>query len=528
MLGFLQHLLGLVVPSFVRGLCIATVQYSSLCGCALGWILGGFDIVEVVVQDREQADSREQVEERERKNTNTKRQPTNAQTCDIMDGMWMEWMRTLRHLEPQSGVCTRWKCSRNTLMWGVSVYTHRRLQWIVIDCKRNQLQQQRDLNNSKKLWAHFQFHSDLSHHDVLEEGCHLLYCSGEIGSSTCSPDSRCRRFLIETAALKSDRSFIGPCLPDLFKVRYHLSLVSSPFLWSKFTSMVFFCKFVQLFALLFCPSDCVLCFTTYWISEKSIVNTCKMFTLRVDFLAASLPRIPGYMVLFFVLRSCRVEHHGCVLYLSRSSGKRVHPVVVCWIFFWIRCQSSIVRKCSTQFLDPNKEDSENIVLLVKFRTTRITSHYPNRGSSPSNFSEWVVDEYLLLDEDDFRSLLQALELGDVLLLLQLHVTVLVHWNQFCAPLLDPPIQVSPYLLGLWLHHVSLDYECRDQTWYVPRFSLSRHIRVSPYLIIGFWVLVRFVGCLCCFQQYQNPNRTSNYLCRKFSVVVEVTHIPSGI
>ena len=26
------------------------------------------------------------------------------------------------------------------------------------------------------LWAHFQFHSDLSHHDVLEEGCHILYC----------------------------------------------------------------------------------------------------------------------------------------------------------------------------------------------------------------------------------------------------------------------------------------------------------------------------------------------------------------
>ena len=36
----------------------------------------------------------------------------------------------------------------------------------------------------------------------------------------------------------------------------------------------------------------------------------------------------------------------------------------------------------------------------------------------------------------------------------------------------------------------------------------------PYLIIGFWVLVRFVGCLCSFQQYQNPNRTFNYL-KKF-------------
>ena len=42
------------------------VPYSSLCGCAVGLILGGFDIVEVDVQDREQVDSREQVEERER------------------------------------------------------------------------------------------------------------------------------------------------------------------------------------------------------------------------------------------------------------------------------------------------------------------------------------------------------------------------------------------------------------------------------------------------------------------------------
>ena len=34
------------------------------------------------------------------------------------------------------------------------------------------------------------------------------------------------------------------------------------------------------------------------LSEKSIVTTCSMSTLRVNFLAASLPRIPGYVVLF--------------------------------------------------------------------------------------------------------------------------------------------------------------------------------------------------------------------------------------
>ena len=45
------------------------VQYSSVCGCALGLILGGLDIVEVDVQDKEQVDSGEQVEAREREKT---------------------------------------------------------------------------------------------------------------------------------------------------------------------------------------------------------------------------------------------------------------------------------------------------------------------------------------------------------------------------------------------------------------------------------------------------------------------------
>ena len=75
----------------MRGLCIAMEQYSSLCGCALGLILDGTDIVEVDVQDREQVDSGEIVEAREREEEDkTRKQPTNAQTCDIMDGMWME------------------------------------------------------------------------------------------------------------------------------------------------------------------------------------------------------------------------------------------------------------------------------------------------------------------------------------------------------------------------------------------------------------------------------------------------------
>ena len=162
---------------------------------------------------------------------------------------------------------------------------------------------------------------------------------------------------------------------------------------------------------------------------------------------------------------------------------------------------------------------------------------------------------VLLDEDEFRSFLQSLELGDVLLPFTTAcdspgTLKSILCSSFWSTMTGLPVPVwsrstclgvktqrfvdscpdtgSPHLLGLWLQHVSLDSECRDQTWYVPRFPLSLHLRVSPYLIIGYWVLVRFVGCRCCFSQYQNPNRTSNYLCRKSSVVVEVTHTISRI
>ena len=84
-----------------------------------------------------------------------------------------------------------------------------------------------------------------------------------------------------------------------------LSFVSSLFIWSEFICMIFFRKFIPLFALLFWLSDCELWFTINWISEKSIVNTCKMFILEVDVLTTSLPRIP----VLFVFRSCRVKHH---------------------------------------------------------------------------------------------------------------------------------------------------------------------------------------------------------------------------
>ena len=234
-------------------------------------------------------------------------------------------------------------------------------------------------------------------------------------------------------------------------------LVSFDFLCGEMVRVILFCQFVHLCALLFGPANCELWFTIDLVSEESIVNTCEMFTLRVTSFAVSLPRIPGDMVLFLFF-SFAVSSTMATPFLDH-----------------VLCE----RKCNTQFLDSKKEDIENIVLLVLFRTTRITPHYPTRGSSNSNLC-WVgcwrysaasLHE-MLLDEDDFRSFWQALVLGDVLLPSQLSVTILVLWIRVTPYLFDHlqhvevstrnvlwirfHIRVSPYLLGLWLHHDSLD------------------------------------------------------------------------
>ena len=85
----------------VRGLYIATGQYSSLCVSAVVLTLGGDDIVEVV-PDREQADSdREKVEEGEKqeRETNTKRQQTLKHITSWMACGWSEMH--MRHFEPR-------------------------------------------------------------------------------------------------------------------------------------------------------------------------------------------------------------------------------------------------------------------------------------------------------------------------------------------------------------------------------------------------------------------------------------------
>ena len=62
----------------------------------------------------------------------------------------------------------------------------------------------------------------------------------------------------ERAARKSGRSCIGAFLPDLFNVRYHLSLVSFEFLLREMVRVILLCQFVHLYALLLGPANCEL------------------------------------------------------------------------------------------------------------------------------------------------------------------------------------------------------------------------------------------------------------------------------
>ena len=123
----------------VRGLCIATGQYSSFCVCALVFVLGGFDHMEDDDQDKRDVENGEKVETHKREEEVKQRETKNAQT---RVDMWMKmfFMRhALRHLEPQCGVNTCAKVHEKMCSVRMFCSHPRRLQWIAVNCKRNQL-----------------------------------------------------------------------------------------------------------------------------------------------------------------------------------------------------------------------------------------------------------------------------------------------------------------------------------------------------------------------------------------------------
>ena len=212
----------------------------------------------------------------------------------------MEWVRATRthwvaRLKPCSEYAHVWlcaNCNEKNGVWGVSVYTP-------VACSGSLSTVNATNCNKKKITQNFLMSSlpipfRFDPPRCAWRGMPYLVLFWRKRSSTCSPHSWCRRFLIETAARKSGRSFIGPFLLVFLKMRYHwfwYLLFSSGvrwYVWSSFAS--------SSHSLHFGSSYCELWFTMNLISEESIVNTCKMSTLRVNFLAASLPRIPGHMV----------------------------------------------------------------------------------------------------------------------------------------------------------------------------------------------------------------------------------------
>ena len=82
-------------------------------------------------------------------------------------------MRTLRHLEPQcecdQGESVREKLSCEVYLSTPSVDYSGSLSTVdETICNKKRFEQ------LKILWPHFQFHSDLSDHDALEDECHRL------------------------------------------------------------------------------------------------------------------------------------------------------------------------------------------------------------------------------------------------------------------------------------------------------------------------------------------------------------------
>ena len=170
----------------------------------------------------------------------------------------------------------------------------------------------------------------------------------------------------------------------------------------------------------------------------------------------------------------------CTVYRSRSAGFRKHPVAIGEKFGWIRFLSRDVHKCNRLFLDFNIEGILSVALLVVFRTTRRTLRCPFHESSLSN-CYWVgCRRYsaasrleVLLDEDDFRSSSRILERAS--------------FTTACGN--------SDTLKSMSI----------STSWVNEPVGCS----LTGLTVLDNWVLVGFVGSLCCFQQLLNPILSSN-------------------
>ena len=116
-------------------------QYSSLGDGAAGVFLGVVHMEGAQVRVQVEC-GREEVSNREKQEKDKHEETDNERT--IKRSSWMRWRWSdarIQTLEPCSVICMKRivQTARENDVWGVSVHTPRRLQWIAIDCKRNQL-----------------------------------------------------------------------------------------------------------------------------------------------------------------------------------------------------------------------------------------------------------------------------------------------------------------------------------------------------------------------------------------------------
>ena len=125
------------------------------------------------------------------------------------------------------------------------------------------------------------------------------------------------------------------------------------------------------------------------------MNTGKMFTLRVDFLTASLLRIPSLMVLFLYLGLAVGEHHRYVLSLSRSAGQSVSSLSLLNPSSEFAVNQALSAIAVHNSLIPIKKTERTLYFCYSFAQLE-QLHIAQFADHLLRFvAEWVVDVILL-------------------------------------------------------------------------------------------------------------------------------------
>ena len=312
----------------VRGLCIATGQYSSFCGWAVDSVVGGFDHTENDDQDRGDEENGQKVETLEREEeVNGWRDNARSDTrWHVDEHVFMR--HALRHLEPCKCMCAWMKCVqmcekirgvRGVLFTHPVGYSGSLSAVNETNCNRKGIRAKKKTNFVSSLPTPFGFvppRGTWRWRPILPSCMLVNSTAGQAIFTWMVGLFNSFSWFVVWAIVHHDSGSVSrsklhrPIFVCFVQSKIPVSFVSSLFLCSEFVCVVFFRKFIPLFALSFWPSDCELWLTINWISEKSIVNTCKNVHLesRLSYSISSTNSRPyGIM---FVPRSCRVEHHG--------------------------------------------------------------------------------------------------------------------------------------------------------------------------------------------------------------------------